>query len=125
VRWYGGRGRRLADVKCVCGGALRSKTAGLASHTAGHHFAQCAYCGRRRLDTKLVTLPRPMWLIGRELPAGAAVCGFHELAQPGGKQYAHRAGTDYLLVSVAEHVRRGVEIQESGRAGSAPPERAP
>lgn len=47
--WRAGRGARLSDLRCPCGGELRGKTAGTASAAAGRKYAVCALCGRRTL----------------------------------------------------------------------------
>lgn len=46
VHWRARRGCRLADIRCTCGGELRSDTAGRATN---RHlkFARCVFCGRR------------------------------------------------------------------------------
>lgn len=106
VRWSATRGTRLADLRCPgCGGVLHAPTAGRPSATLGQRFARCAYCGRRRLERAMVTLNAPTWLIGREMPAGAVVCRWHEVAEAGGAAYLQRPGG---FVSIGSYHRTAV-----------------
>ena len=94
IRWFGGRGQRLADRRCPCGGELKGKTAGRPSASKGQTIRTCVVCKRRSFKLRALAVPitvkvwkpmegfdGPRRLFGeyvpKEIAAGEIVCFDH------------------------------------------------
>lgn len=88
--WRAQRGRRLADLRCACGGSLRPASWKDGSWIAvahdsthkGQRYHTCGVCQRRTLHVRVATIAFRVLFADRTFPAGTAVCRRHEDALP-------------------------------------------
>lgn len=114
--WSARRGARLADHTCPkCGGTLRGGT-GAALATRGRTFGFCVVCQRRRWDAKLVTLVVPARFCWRQpdqiTPAGAQVCGRHQVLTAEGHMAVRPDGHEWLYARDLAHPTQEVPTHE-------------
>ena len=99
VSWRNRRGARLADLRCECGGAFRSLTAGKASRLKGKIYATCMLCGRRTIADYLIVMQsdREALFPARQIKAGAAVHHYHEFVISESEAAIIFSGHDYAV----------------------------
>jgi len=86
VQWRGGRGCRIADARCSCGGTVRGKTLGVPGKNVGRKMETCQVCGRRAYlflhpqeDYRVQFPPYGQGEGGKQKthPAGSPCCSTH------------------------------------------------